>query len=91
MQILKMPEKQIAIGGYKIYTYQNLENQLILEKVANTNKENLAENDFALIDINPQNGGVLSYIGKSDYKILDYKRQPGSAIKPLLVIAPAVN
>lgn len=91
MQILKMPEKQIAIGGYKIYTYQNLENQLLLENVVNANKGNLAENDFALIDINPTNGGVLSYLGKSDYKILDYKRQPGSAIKPLLVFAPAVN
>lgn len=91
MQILRMPEKQIAIGGYKIYTYQNLDNQIALENLMEVYKNNLAENDFAFIDINPENGGVLSYIGKSNYKILDYKRQPGSVIKPLFVFAPAIN
>ncbi|MDD3397297.1 MAG: transglycosylase domain-containing protein [Clostridia bacterium] len=91
MLILKMPEKQIAIGGYKIYTYQNLDNQLIIEKLAESYKDSLVDNDFAFIDINPENGGVLSYLGKSNYKILEYKRQPGSAIKPLLVYGPAIN
>lgn len=91
MQILKMPEKQIAIGGYKIYTYQNLDNQISIEKTIKEYNESLSENDFAYIDINPLNGGILGYIGKSDYKILEHKRQPGSTIKPILVYAPAVN
>ena len=30
VKILKMPEKQIAIAGYKIYTYKNLDRQICL-------------------------------------------------------------
>ncbi|MDD4408826.1 MAG: transglycosylase domain-containing protein [Clostridia bacterium] len=91
VEFLKMPEKQIAIGGYKIYTYQNLDNQIAIENLIESHRENLDKNDFSFIDINPKNGGILAYIGKSDYKILEYKRQPGSTVKPLLVYGPAVN
>ena len=89
ISILKMPAKQIAIGGYKLYTYQdnalqqNLENSL--EKVS------FARNDNAGIVLDNKEGKVLAYSGKSAYKILEYKRQPGSLIKPILVYAPAIN
>ncbi|MDD4816236.1 MAG: transglycosylase domain-containing protein [Clostridia bacterium] len=88
MDILKMPEKQIAIGEYKIFTYQDMERQTAFE---NTIKNFEIGNDFALIDIEAKTGNVLAFLGKSDYKILDFKRQPGSIIKPILVYAPAIN
>ncbi len=89
ISILKMPAKQISNGGYKIYTFLDKEKQAALE---NAQKQtNFNENNNALISINATSGEVQAFCGESNYKILKNKRQPGSAIKPILVYAPAIN
>lgn len=89
IQILNMPAKQISNGGYKIYTFLNKEKQ---ENLVKTSKEiDFEGNNYSLISLNSKNSHVEAYIGNSDYKILKTKRQPGSAIKPVLVYAPAIN
>ena len=89
MKILKLPAKQIAIGGYKIHTYQNKEQQETLNSsLASTDFQG---NDYAGIVIDNSSHGVTAYNGNSAYKILDAKRQVGSCIKPVLVYAPALN
>ena len=88
-KILKLPAKQIAIGGFNIYTYQDKEKQESLnESLTNTNFQ---DNDYAGIVIENKTHGVSAYLGQSAYKILDAKRQVGSCIKPILVYAPALN
>ena len=87
-EILKIPARQIALKGYKIYTYQNKEKQTALENALFNQELNC---DGSAIVIDNDKMAVSAYIGKSNYKILDAKRQPGSAIKPLLVYAPALN
>lgn len=89
MSILKIPAKQISNGGYKIYTYLDKEKQSALEKTQNQIDFN--ENNHALISISATSGEVQAFCGESSYKILKNKRQPGSAIKPILVYAPAMN
>ena len=86
--ILGLPARQIALKGYKIYTYQNHDKQEALENAINS--QNL-ETDSAGIVINNSNHSIEAYIGDSIFKILDAKRQPGSCIKPVLVYAPALN
>ena len=88
-KILKLPAKQIAIGGYKIYTYQDPQKQEALN--TQLSKARFDNNDYAGIIIDPHTNAVTAYVGNSDYKILEAKRQPGSTIKPILVYAPAVN
>ena len=87
-EILNLPARQIALNEYKIYTYQDPEKQKALEEA------------FASMDISSDSAGILidndkhavsAFVGKSNYKILDCKRQPGSSIKPILVYAPALN
>lgn len=86
--ILKMPAKQIAIGGFKIYTYQNklkqeaLKNALLNEEISY---------DKAGISINNETNGIEAFYGESSFSILKAKRQPGSTIKPILVYGPAMN
>lgn len=87
-KILKLPAKQIAIGKFKIHTYQNPEME---DNLINSLSTNLNDVDYAGIVIDNSSHGVLAYNGKSPYKILDAKRQVGSTIKPLLVYAPALN
>lgn len=89
MQILKLPAKQISIGKYKIYTFFNPEKQ---ESLMESLKEfDLSEVDFGVMSLNSKTGEVEAYYGKGDFKVLNTKRQPGSAIKPILVYAPALN
>lgn len=86
--ILGLPAKQIALAGYKIYTYQDKKSQKNLENAFNNIKSDC---DSAGIVIDNSSHAVKAYIGKSNYKILDTKRQPGSCIKPILVYGPALN
>ena len=85
--ILKMPQKQLAIGEYKIYSYQNREKQEALKNSFNCFDD---ENDYAGISIG-QNGQIEAYMAKSNIKLINVKRQPGSTIKPVLVYSPALN
>lgn len=85
--ILKMPEKQIAIGEYKIFTYQNKQKQSAMDVAYNLN----SSCDIALISINAKTGGIEAYSEKGTMPLINVKRQPASAIKPTLVYAPAIN
>lgn len=86
--LLGLPARQIALGGYKIYTYQDKSSQEALENAIN--KQSL-DCDSAGIVIDNAKHAVTAYIGDSIYKVLDAKRQPGSCIKPVLVYGPALN
>lgn len=86
--ILGLPVRQIALNGYKIFTYQNQEKQVTLE---NAIKSQNIESDSAGIVIDNDKCAISAYIGDSYYKVLESQRQPGSCIKPVLVYAPAIN
>ena len=88
-KILNLPAKQIAIGGFKIYTYQDEEKQETLNNALSL--VDFKDTDYAGIVIDNTSHGVSAYAGNGAYKILDAKRQVGSTIKPILVYAPAFN
>lgn len=87
-KILGIPARQIALKGYKIYSYQNQDKQQLLENALNANP---VECDSAGIVIDNEKSSITAFIGNSNYKILESQRQPGSCIKPILVYAPALN
>ncbi len=86
--ILGIPARQIALSGYKIYTYQNKEKQSALYQALTSQNLNC---DSAGIVIDNEKCSISAFYGDSCYKILEAKRQPGSCIKPVLVYAPALN
>lgn len=90
-EILGIKPKELALRGYKIYTYNNPEKQKALEDAIKNQFEVVKENDIGGISINNENCGVEAFYGKSTYSILNCPRQPGSIIKPLLVYGPAMN
>lgn len=87
--ILQLPAKQIALSGYKIYTYKEDDKQTSLENAIDG--VDINNNDNAGIVIDNNKSAIVAYTGHSAYKILDAKRQPGSCIKPILVYGPALN
>jgi len=88
-KILNLSAKQLAIGGYKIHTYQNSEKQIALANALNQSK--IQDIDNAAIVIDPSTNGVVAYTANSNFKMLDIKRQPASCLKPIMVYAPALN
>ncbi|MEG1751589.1 MAG: transglycosylase domain-containing protein [Clostridia bacterium] len=87
-KILNTTAKQLAIGDYRIYTNFNKDKQDLLEKSFNYHDPNC---DYSAISINSKTGVVEGYVAKGNLKVSECPRQPGSAIKPLLVYAPAIE
>ena len=95
-KILNLTEKEMKMLGVKIYTYldPNLQNDVInaVNNSAYYHKNkygNIADSCAVIID--NQTGGINAFYGKCDYNLYSLKRQPGSAIKPILVYAPALE
>ncbi|MVP00432.1 transglycosylase domain-containing protein [Paenibacillus lutrae] len=94
-------EEQISNGGYKIYTTMNSEAQKAMDK-AYTNAKLFQPNgpkqpmQSAMVIVDNTNGGIVAMIGGRDYKPGTWNRaikprQPGSAFKPVVVYAPAIE
>ena len=91
--ILKITEKDLLLKEYEIYTYKDPYLQGILEEEINnyqqyTNGQNC---DCSGISIDSKTGGINAFYGKSDYDLINLKRQPGSVLKPVISYAPALE
>ena len=84
--ILKIPEKSIAIGGFKIFTYHDRQKQECLEQSIG-----IINDDCQMISMTSKDARIEAYAEKSSIPLFNIKRQPASAIKPTLVYAPAIN
>lgn len=96
ISILNVTEQELALGGYKIFTYQNPSDQKSLSKTI-TNTDYYMPNSYGNIAdgcgvvIDNKTGGITAFDGKSIYDIITMKRSPGSSLKPILVYAPALE
>ena len=102
--LLGISGDQLLGGGYRIYTALNQEYQTIINEqylssslfpeAAQDGKK--PESAMACIDVNT--GAVLCIVGGREYSVqrglnraTHMQRQPGSALKPLAVFAPAIE
>lgn len=95
-EILKMPIQQIMLKNYKIYTYLSQGKQMALKESIENDEfyhknsyGNIADGLGIMLDSNT--AGVTAMYSKSKYDLSNLKRQPGSAIKPILVYSPALE
>ncbi|WP_051330781.1 transglycosylase domain-containing protein [Aneurinibacillus terranovensis] len=100
---LGIPGDQLYQGGYKIYTYLDPKTQDIMYKEyqdANNFPEGGPAHDrkvqSAMVVMEAKTGGITALVGGRDYVAkglnrADVPRQPGSAIKPLVDYAPALE
>lgn len=103
-KILGVDQEQLLSGGYRIHTYLNPELQQACEDIMADSSlfpENAADGEQvqgAIVTVDPRIFGITALVGGREYKVrrglnraTDIKRQPGSAIKPILVYAPALE
>ena len=95
-KLLNKEKNEILSQGYTIYTYQNNNKQKLLNEIINDDKY-YAINDYGNIAdslgmiINNENYSVSAVSGRSKYNLVNFKRQPGSLIKPIFTYAPALE
>ena len=94
--ILNISEKELALKGYKIFTYFTPNDQKALKNAINNDDYyhknsygNIADSCGIIID--NKTSGVTAFAGKSVYDVVNMIRSPGSTIKPILVYAPALE
>lgn len=95
-EILKCSEKDLATMGLKIHTTLKTDVQNgIVKTVLNKNYYNINRNGFepnsCLVCLNSKTGAVEGFYGNGSFNFSTFLRQPGSAIKPILVYAPALE
>lgn len=102
--ILNLSYSEVMSGGYRIYTALNNELQSKLEELSSkdsyfpTNVEGTEHSQCAVVVMDAKSGGICAVIGGREHttrlafnRASDMRRQPGSAIKPILVFAPALE
>ncbi len=88
--LLKKSENEIKNSNIKIYTHIDLNVQDYLQQKIKNSYSNLNSNpNVASIIINNKTSGITAIVGNKS--TLLSKKQPGSAIKPILVYAPAIE
>ncbi len=93
-EILKCSEKDIATMGLKIYTtlkcdvQSSLTNTILNKNYYQPNRNGFTP-DSCMICLNSKTGAVEGFYGNGNFNFSTFLRQPGSAIKPILVYAPA--
>ncbi|MDR3318224.1 MAG: transglycosylase domain-containing protein [Clostridiales bacterium] len=85
-----------SLAGYKIETYYDYDKQLALHNAVSASIDGAA-NEYdrrpSALSTVISNGtlGIEAYYGESAYSLTRLRRQPGSAIKPIMVYAPAIE
>ena len=94
--LLKITEKELAYSDYKIYTEYDVQLQNYIEKTLQ-NENNLAKriskeksDSYALVTDN-ESGLINAYYNSLNVNINEFRRQPGSTIKPFVSYMPAIS
>ena len=94
--LLNITEKALINQNYKIYTYMNDNLQNVVYN-GFTSKEFEKQNTYGnspsyySLILDNKSGGVQAYYGNIDYNVFEFRRQPGSTIKPIIVYSPCFN
>ncbi len=90
---LNLDDRTIELGGLKVYTTLDLEQQRVAESTIEKLVSKESEIQVGMVAMDPKTGYVKAMIGGRDYEKSPYNRttqavrQPGSTIKPLLYYA----
>ena len=92
LKIFNINDKDLASLGLKIYTYLDSDMQNVAYKLLNNREYYPEYYDFTnngIVLIENDTNGVSVFTSNNALDLKNIKRQPGSAIKPLLVYMPA--
>ena len=97
-----LSEDELNRGGFKIYTNLNRQAQEAVEKAYSDDDLFPADGEYGKVEsgltmLDPETGEIVAVAGGRDYEGQNFNRsydarvQPGSAMKPLVTYAPAIE
>lgn len=101
-RVTGMTEDDLNIGGFKIFTTMDAQAQTAMESAFSDDSLFEASKDDqqvqgSMVIMNHENGSLVALLGGRDYQTKGYsrvtqsRRQPGSAFKPIVSYAPALE
>ncbi|WP_434750719.1 PBP1A family penicillin-binding protein [Paenibacillus amylolyticus] len=101
-RVTGMTEDDLNIGGFKIFTTMDAQAQTAMESAFSEDSLFEASKDDqqvqgSMVIMNHENGSLVALLGGRDYQTKGYsrvtqsRRQPGSAFKPIVSYAPALE
>lgn len=101
-EVTGLSQDDLNIGGYKIYTTMDANAQQVIEKefADDSNFEKSPDDvqvQASMVIMNNDTGAIVALLGGRDYERKGYsrvtssRRQPGSAFKPIVSYAPALE
>ncbi len=95
-KILGISIEKISNEKYQIYTYMDSELQNELFNIVNSEQYKVVnskgnECQGVLCVVDNSNNTLVAYSSNTNYSVANLIRQPGSAIKPIIVYAPALE
>ncbi len=95
-EILGLSLDEINEGDYKIYTYLDKNKQEEVYNIINSEKYIIANRNGEICQgilniVDNTNNSLVAFASNTDYEVGNLIRQPGSAIKPFMVYAPALE
>lgn len=90
---LKIDERTMQLGGLKVYTTLDMEQQTIAEEQVANQMEEESNLQIGFVAMDPKTGYVKALVGGRDYTESPFNRatqavrQPGSTMKPILYYA----
>ena len=92
-EVLGIPQKEIMGLDYSVYTYLDREKQEAINKTVYSKGyyKDYQSTDSAALVIDNHSFAIVAAAVKSKVPFNKITRQPGSAIKPILVYAPAIE
>lgn len=88
---LGISEKAVIESKLRIYTYYDRQKQSIIHKAFQSGEYSVENADYSALMLDNESGGTSAYYATHNYNAYDLRRQPGSAIKPILVYTPALQ
>lgn len=103
-EILGISVDELISGGYRVYTEMDTDLQEKMEQIYQNEElfpedaEDGTQPQSAMVVLDNKSGAIRAMVGGREYvtrrglnRAINLQRQPGSAIKPLLVYAPALK
>lgn len=86
---LGISEKQLITGGYSVYTYMDRSLQRAASQLISNPAYDAENADRLILAADNISGGIKAYSSTMSLDPNEFRRQPASAIKPVIAYAPA--
>ena len=90
-KILGISEKALLTGGFTVNTYMNADIQKSVYNIRNDKNLKVSDANSTELIADNLTGGIIAYDSDVSYNPMEFRRSPGSTLKPFMAYLPALE